>query len=328
MRYIELTDELKKNALKTFMEKLNQSRFSDNKISFTFDLENEVKLEDNDKVILNIRPTAWLKMWSLVQTENKEIGWHGLITRCSEKIFELTDIIMYPQVTTSVTVVTDDVEYGNWLHKEISDEDINHLRLHGHSHVNMSTSPSGVDTNWYNQILQGLLKDDFYIFMILNKREDYFIEIYDLKTNTIYEKKDIIINVIMEDNNYLNNWINKQKEKYLKSDAITSRLPNLDNIKRFDEEDEIDDQTNFVELLLNITSGDLKDAGLVQGIISQLSKDAPYTAYYGKGWQQWNFLSKEDKIEVAQEYYMTHDLPKKKKGKSKRYDFNYGGYYD
>lgn len=324
MRYIELTDELKQNALKTFQEKLNEGRFSDTKISFTFDLKNDEKLKEEDKVILNITATAWLKMWALVQTENKEIGWHGLVTRESEKKFKITDILMYPQVTTAATVVTDDVEYGNWLHKEISDDDINHLRFHGHSHVNMATSPSGVDTTWYNQILQGLFKDDFYIFMILNKREDYFIELYDLKTNTIYEKKDITINVLLENEDYLDIWVDLQKDKYLKvpEPIGKGRLPSIDDIKRFDDEEE--NEINFEDLLINLTSGDLKDAGLVQGIIEHLSKNAPYTGYYGLGWQKWNFLSKEEKIEFAQEYYMTNDVPKKKK-QNKRY---YGGYYD
>lgn len=333
MRFIELTDELKKDALKTFQEKLNNERFSDTKISFTFDLKNG-NLDEDDKIILNVKPTAWLKMWTLVHSENKEIGWHGLIDRKSEKIFELTDIMMYPQITTAVTVVTDDVEYGNWLHKEISDEDINHLRFHGHSHVNMSTSPSGVDTTWYDQILQGLEKDDFYIFMILNKREDYFIEIYDLKTNTIYEKKDIIINIIMEDENYLNNWVDRQKEKYLKEPekqvTFGNRLPDLSKIKPFDEEDL--EQADFKELLLSLTSADLKDKALVDGIVEELNKQVYSTMYYGIGWQKWNFMTKEDKIEAAQEYYMDTFNPelkesKKKKGRPKKINY-YGGYYD
>lgn len=333
MRYIKLTDELKKSVLKTFQEKLNNERFSDKRISFTFDLDNK-DLDNDDKVILNIRPTAWLKMWTLVHSENKEIGWHGLITRHSEKIFELTDIMMYPQVTTAVTVVTDDVEYGNWLHKEVSDEDINHLRFHGHSHVNMGTSPSGVDTTWYDQILQGLEADDFYIFMILNKREDYFIEIYDLKTNTIYEKKDITINIIMENDNYLDNWVDKQKETYLKEPEKTiagfgDRLPSLDKIAKITEEEE---QECFEDLLMNLSVSDFADEGLVQGIVDELNKKVYSTMYYGVGWQKWNFMSKEDKILTAQEYYMTHPatnlLEPKKKKKSKKMDYYYGGYYD
>ena len=244
--------------------------------------------------------------------------------------------MMYPQVTTAATVVTDDVEYGNWLHKEISDEDINHLRFHGHSHVNMSTHPSGVDTTWYNEILQSLMNDDFYIFMILNKKEDYFIEIYDLATNTIYEKKDIIINVIMEDNNYLTNWVEKEKERYIKEPpkptyGFGERLPSLDDIKRFDAYDELEEEYNFRDLLLNLTSEDFKDLPLIQGIITELNKSAAYTGYYGVGWQHWNFMTRDEKIETAQEYYTKHPSPNvssKKKGRPRKNKSYGGSFYD
>ena len=332
MRYITLTDELKQSAIADFTEKLNNNRFSDSKITFSFDLNSKVDLKD--KIIVNVTPEAWLKMWALVQTESKEIGWHGLVNRVNDRCFIITDIMMYPQVTSSVTVETDDVAYGNWLHQNISDEDFEHLRLHGHSHVNMSTRPSGVDTTWYNQILQGLEQNDFYIFMILNKREDYFIEIYDLATNTIYEKDDIKLNVIMNDGNYLDNWTTKQKEQYIKVPEKPtqfsgySRLPSVDNIKKFDNEDT---DMDFKDLLMEITLEDLADTQLVNGMIEELNKTVVYTGYYGVGWQKWSMLDKEDKIITAQEYYLSKKAPnlsasKRKRGRPRK---NYlGGLYD
>ena len=306
MRYIKITNNLKQKAIDTFIEQLNQGRFTNNKISFSFDLE---KPKDDTKVILNIQTDAWLKMWALVSTENNEIGWHGIVRRHSDTIFELTDILIYPQYVTGVTVETDDIEYANWLHKELSDDEINNLRFHGHSHVNMGITPSGVDTTWYNQILQGLNEDDFYIFMILNKKENFFIEIYDLKTNMIYEKEDITLNVICKDNNYLNNWVTNNKEKYLRnkySIELTSTQ---------------DDEADFVNILLNITKKDLKDTSLKRGIMQELDKHSLETNFYGIGYMKWSLMPDTDKIYTAQNYYSFK--PKKyKKGK-----INYDQYY-
>lgn len=339
MRYIKLTEELKQKALQEFQEKLLNERFSNDKINFTFDLKENKQLEDKDKIIVNINVEAWLKMWGLVSSESGEIGWHGLVERRAPGIFEITNILLYPQYVTGTTVQTDDVGYGNWLHKEISDEDINRLRYHGHSHVNMSTTPSGVDTSWYNEILQGLSNDDFYIFMILNKREDYFIEIYDLATNTIYEKKDIIINVLLSDNNYLQNWITKEKQKALQTRPVevTPRLDafkRLDDIKPFDADDEIEANSNFEDLLLNLTSADLKDTALIQGVMTELEQRALWNGYFGVGYLQWQTLEDCFKIELAQAYYeesnklsVKDKQLKYNKNKSKKYKNDYNSYY-
>lgn len=330
MRYIKLTEELRQKALKEFQEKIFNERFSDTKINFSFNLQNNT-LTENSKAIVNIRPEAWLKMWSLVASESGEIGWHGLVEKKADRIFEITDIILYPQFVTGTTVQTDDVGYGNWLHKELSDDEINALRFHGHSHVNMSTVPSGVDTTWYNDILQGLSDDDFYIFAILNKREDVFIEIYDLASNTIYEKNDIVINVIMEDNNYLQNWVTQSKKKALQTiNSTSSTNPLMMNAPIGDEA--------FEDLLLNISSSDFKDKQLVKGLVTELNKQSVYTHYFNKGWMGWHELTDIEKIEVAQNYYLFKNpnnaspkQPKNKKkqiSKPKRKEYDWEDYYD
>lgn len=309
MRYIKITNNLKQKAIDTFMAQLNQGRFTNNKINFSFDLE---KPKDDTKVILNIQTDAWLKMWALVSTENNEIGWHGIVRRHSDTIFELTDILIYPQYVTSITVETDDIEYANWLHKELSDDEINNLRFHGHSHVNMGVTPSGVDTTWYSQILQGLNEDDFYIFMVLNKKENFFIEIYDLKTNMIYEKEDITLNVICKDNNYLNNWITNNKEKYLRNKHSIITTSTQSN------------EVEFRDILLNITKEDLRDTSLKRGIMQELDEYSLETNFYGIGYMKWSLMTDTDKIYTAQNYYSFK--PKKYK-KEKKGKISYDQYY-
>ena len=327
MRYIQLTDELQQQAIEEFRQKLLTERFSKNKINFTFDLGAE---KIDNKVIVNFTPEVWLKMWSLVHSESGEIGWHGTVTRHNEHMYTVTDILVYPQTVSGVTVQTDDVGYGNWLHMEISDEQINSLRFHGHSHVNMSTSPSGVDTTWYNEILQGLEPNDFYIFTILNKKEDQFIEIYDLATNRIYETKDIIINVILSDNNYLSSWVELTKKKALQPKVVgfqTDRLGavrSLSDVKPFDAEDS-DEKAAFEELLLELSKTDLEDVALTDNIVMELDKRAVWNKYIGLGYRDWSKLINTEKITIAQAYYK-----EKNKVEKKEFDYwedFYGKYY-
>lgn len=326
MKHITLSEDLKEEALKAFKEKLETERSTEGCINFSFDFQKNI-LSENNKIILNIDSEAYLKMWELVNNESGEIGWHGLVTRHNDKLFEIKDILLYPQEVSSVTVTTDEVAYGDWLHKELSDEEINALRFHGHSHVNMSTYPSGVDKAWYNDILQGLFNDDFYIFMILNKKREYFIEIYDLKTNTIYEKNDIIINVLLSDNNYLKNWANRNKEKYLKCpiNSITTRLATT----------KIADLQYIKNFILGVSELELNDPEFSKEIQKSLAPYSTITNYYGLGWYQWQTASLKRRVEAAQAYFIGSKSEKKNKNKSKNkatekefYDYWKGALYE
>ena len=316
MRYITLTDALKHEALVKFQEQLDNDRFSQNRITFSFDLKAQTAVDN--KVIVNIRPEAWLKMWSLVHSESGEIGWHATVKRHADKLFEITDIVLYPQFVTGTTVTTDDVGYANWLHRELDDETFNHLRCHGHSHVNMSATPSGVDTTWYNEILQGLDNNDYYIFMILNKKENYFIEIYDLANNAIFEKDDITINVILSDNNYLNNWITQSKERALQQkhnpigfNTTTNRLENVLN-----HTNKQADEDAFNDMLMSFTEEDMVDKELTKAILDVLQRRSYQTGYFGLGYYGYVKLNDYDKIKAAQNWYSRPSLANKpKKGK-------------
>ena len=48
-------------------------------------------------------------------------------------------------------------------------ENINKIRYHGHSHVQMPTSPSTVDVSHMQNLVSSLKEDEFYIFQIFNK---------------------------------------------------------------------------------------------------------------------------------------------------------------
>lgn len=225
MRRIKITDTLKEDVLQAFQKYLNTTRLSQNKINFNLDITDVNEDLPRPQVIFT--KEAYIKMNTLIEENTTEVGWHGTVIR-EGNTFTIMDILVYPQQVTGATVTTDEVEYGNWLHLQLLDEQINTLRFHGHSHVNFGVTPSGVDTTWYDQLLQTLSDEDYYITLIKNKKGDVFIELYDLKTNIIYETKDIDIIVQLETES-LDDWYNTQmmnvttysyKPKYTSKDLM------------------------------------------------------------------------------------------------------------
>ena len=134
-------------------------------------------------------------MQILIREFNDEVAWHGIATRCEEKdTYLISDILVYPQEVTGTTVTTDQEKYQMWL-MEQEDDIFNNIRMQGHSHVNMATSPSSVDLNLYESILDQLSGDMFYIFMIWNKSGSKTVKIYDLRENILFETSDVTVSI-------------------------------------------------------------------------------------------------------------------------------------
>lgn len=146
---------------------------------------------DKTKAKVVLEPTAFSKICLLMYNTDKEIGWHGLITRdeADPNLFHVEDVILYPQTVTSVTVQTDDAKYSNWV-VELPNEQFDKLRFHGHSHVNMGVTPSGTDLTYYSSLIRQF-KDGFYVFMIINKKMEIFCQVYDFDNNSMYETDEV-----------------------------------------------------------------------------------------------------------------------------------------
>ena len=150
-------------------------------------------------------------MQALTRQCSTEIASHCVVEKLDAQHYLIKDILVYPQKVTAATVAATD-DYGPWL-MELPDDTFNHLRFQWHSHVNMNTSPSGVDDNWYETLLKDV--EDFYIFMITNKRNEHFINVYDVTENLIYETSDITVTVVAEDNCDIFNWAQSQMKEHL-----------------------------------------------------------------------------------------------------------------
>lgn len=189
-RPIKLTDELLRNIQEEFIAKVKTMKMFDGKLEYsrTFKWDDS----ENDRATIFLSSIAFAKMNALIQQFDSEVAWHGVVHRDEENpsIFHITDILVYPQIVSGSTVNTDQDAYQTWLYA-FDDDVFGNIRMQGHSHVNMGTSPSGVDTTHQEKILSQIRDDDYYIFMIWNKRHEHFVRIFDLKNNTLYETADV-----------------------------------------------------------------------------------------------------------------------------------------
>lgn len=195
MKPIVMTPQAIEDACERLRAQLTGVHVLKDKIDISVPTKVTVKDEDKPTILVSIQ--ADRKMRALVQQCDKEIGWHGTVRYEADiNTYVVEDIFVFPQEVTGTTVQSIDEVYGLWL-MELSDEDFNKLRLHGHSHVNMGVSPSGVDVTYQETLIDRV--QDFYIFVILNKKDDYNVFLYDLVNNCLYEKDDLYYDAEIEE---------------------------------------------------------------------------------------------------------------------------------
>lgn len=186
MKPIKLNDAQVRKIQDDVLKMLSEEKLYNGKI----DLKYSIKSTPGD-IRLGFSPLAFSKMLALIYTFDSEVGWHGTAVRTDDGFF-VKDIMVYPQEVTGTTVNTDQEGYEQWL-MSLDDEQFNECRMQGHSHVNMGTSPSSVDITHQESILGQLGDDDYYIFMIWNKKMQRTIYIFDMQHNIMYEDDDINI---------------------------------------------------------------------------------------------------------------------------------------
>lgn len=170
------------------------------------------------KPTIYIPAEIMLKMEALVTASPVEISWHGLVKRHSEtNSYLIYDILVFPQINSSAATNTDQEEYGKWLTEIMNDEDENkfdNMRMHGHSHVWMNVFSSGIDDGYQTELLTNIKDGDYYIFMILNKKREMCVLLYDYNQQVMFETKDITINIVDSDRMSITKWATTQMEQY------------------------------------------------------------------------------------------------------------------
>lgn len=206
-KVIKMTSQNLDELRRDFEEALKGVKLSDGKINFTKTFGSIQR-----KATLYFTELAYLKMLTLVREFDKEVAWHGIAKRhdTEEDAYVISDILVYPQEVTGATVNTDQEKYQMWLMNH-EDEVFNNIRMQGHSHVNMGTTPSTVDTSLYERLLDQLDDTMFYIFLIWNKRNEKTIKIYDLAKNVLFETADVTVSLI-EDGTGMEKFLSTAKE--------------------------------------------------------------------------------------------------------------------
>lgn len=143
-------------------------------------------------VLININ--ALNKMKEYIRQSNKEIGWLGTVVK-ENGMYNILDVYLFKQEVheTTTEITTDGLnEFAmEILSQEDGMEIWNNMKMWGHSHVNMSTSPSVQDDNQMDLFTQNA--NDFFIRIIANKKYEFRIDVWDYEKGVIYEKLNYII---------------------------------------------------------------------------------------------------------------------------------------
>lgn len=170
-------------------------------------LEEFVKQKQISEPIVYITAEAYVKMRKLVDDTDTEIGWYGVVHKAPglDRQYIIEDIIVYPQTVTGATCEQADDKMFDF-EMSLTDEQVNNKRFHGHSHVNMGTTPSGVDESFYQDLLSQV--QDYFIIIVTNKRKNDIVRFYDIENNILYT--DLELNVLLDNGTLLDDWYDEQ----------------------------------------------------------------------------------------------------------------------
>lgn len=150
----------------------------------------------NVKPLKNFIPKIYIsdlalnKMNEYIEQCSLEIGWLGCAERLENGIY-ISDVFLFKQEVHSATteITTEGLnEFAMELMNTCEDgmEIWNNMRVWGHSHVNMPTSPSGQDDKQIEVFMEN--DNDFFIRIIGNKKGELRIDLYDFKVGIQYSE--------------------------------------------------------------------------------------------------------------------------------------------
>ena len=148
---------------------------------------------------------AMNKMKEYIRQVDKEVGWLGTVVRENGN-YIVEDVYLFKQevhsTTTEITVEGLNEFAMDLLQQEDGFDIWNKMKMWGHSHVNMSTSPSAQDNEQMKVFQDG--NDDFFIRLIANKKGIFTFDIYDYMLGISYGDVDYGILENVQDINRIN----------------------------------------------------------------------------------------------------------------------------
>ena len=132
MKQIYIDDDAINNVLQQVKIKLKNAKSQDGTITITHKLGDS---KTNNKTKLMISAKAYCKMAALVMDYTTEVEWYATASKIDGDYY-IFDVLAYPHEVTGTTVTANQEESDKWFNA-LDDDTLSHLRLHGHSHVNM-----------------------------------------------------------------------------------------------------------------------------------------------------------------------------------------------
>lgn len=134
-----------------------------------------IKLMRDASYNVYILPDARAKMEMYCELCEKEIGWLGFVKKFPGTGYLITDVVLLKQEVHSTTTEIDPTALLDfWAETPVEKQA--DIKLWGHSHVNMSPTPSGQDDSQMDYFKDG---NDWFIRLITNKKGDMNITVYD-----------------------------------------------------------------------------------------------------------------------------------------------------
>lgn len=137
----------------------------------------QIKVRDN-RYNIYITQLAKRKMELYCELCSDEIGWMAYVDKLADnKGYMITDCILLKQKVHAGTTEIDPLALLE-LWNSITPELQNKIKCWGHSHVNMSPTPSGQDNDQMKYFEDG---NDWFIRIITNKKGELNVDFYDFK---------------------------------------------------------------------------------------------------------------------------------------------------
>lgn len=178
-----------------------------------FQNTNPMKVEsigDNMPVFF-MNAETYSRIKNIVNLSPKEVSWFSHVEKIEDTSAYLISgaYLVEQTVSSSETEMTTEGLY-KFMESIIEEKGIkfyNEIRCWGHSHVDMSTGPSGQDMKQIQEFDNG----DIYIMLIINKRGEIYSALYDFKNKIRYVNVPVILYV--EDNTSFEDLQKELKEK-------------------------------------------------------------------------------------------------------------------
>lgn len=194
---------------------------------------------------------AFDKMRLYVELCEDEIGWLGYVEKLQDdQGYVVTDVFLLDQeVHGATTELSPDaiIKYYNELDDAGRENFLNKCRIWGHSHVNMSPSPSGQDDTQGAELSKDV--NDFYIRLITNKKGEYNITFYDKTIKAKVTTDEIVL--YNPEGNELRKQIQQEIKDKVKRKTYTavSTLPSYNtysSTKRYWDNDDVKKSNSIV----------------------------------------------------------------------------------